>query len=112
MNMEYLTVNEKAAIEKFASRLEDALGDNLVSMRLFGSRIRGDFSPESDIDILLVVKNYNIEVEKKISDILFDIDPYYDFKISPVVYSELEYKKNEEMESPFIENLKREGVNL
>ena len=110
--MKYFTPKEEKVVKEFAECLKKTLGDNLLMVKLFGSRVRGDFSPDSDIDILLVVKNYNLQVEKKISEILFEIDPYYDFKISPVVYSEFEYRKNEEMESFFVENINKEGISL
>jgi len=110
--MKYFTSEEEKTVKEFVKHLKKILGDNLLMVKLFGSRVRGDFSPDSDIDILLVVKNYNLQVEKKISEILFEIDPYYDFKISPVVYSEFEYRKNEEMESFFVENINKEGISL
>lgn len=37
--------------------LQQVLGDNLVSLVLFGSRARGDARPESDWDLLLIAKN-------------------------------------------------------
>lgn len=110
--MGYLTAKEKEVIEEFVVCLKKTLGNSLLMVKLFGSRVREDFSGESDIDILLVVKEHNIKIQKKIFDILFEIDPYYDFKISPVIYSEFEYKKNEEMESPFVENVRKEGISL
>ena len=33
------------------------LGDNLVSVILFGSRARGEAQPDSDVDLLLVVQD-------------------------------------------------------
>lgn len=110
--MEYFTAQEKEVIKKFTERLKDTLGDNLLLVKLFGSRVRGDFSADSDIDILLVVKIKNLELRNKIYDILFEIDPYWDYKISLKIFSEYEYQRNVELNSPFILNLEKEGVNL
>lgn len=108
----YLNKKEQAVIKKFTAQLTANMKDNLVILELFGSKIRGDFEKDSDIDLLVVVKNRICQSREEIFDILFKLDPYYELKISPIVYSESEYKKNEELESPFIENIKKEGVVL
>lgn len=110
--MRYFTEEEEKVIKEFVSRLKKELGENLLLVKLFGSKLRGDFSPDSDIDILLVVKTKNLELRNKIYDLLFEIDPYWDCKISLKIFSEYEYQKNIELESPFILNLEREGVTL
>ena len=107
-----LSKEEKKVIRKFAKKIKESLGNNIVFMELFGSKVRGDFSADSDIDILLVVKKKTTKVRDRVFDILFDIDPYYKCKISPIIYSDFEYKKNDELESPFIEAIKREAVKL
>ena len=110
--MVFLTKKEEKIVKKFAQKLKDSLGDNMVFLELFGSKVRGKSSPDSDIDVLLVVRKKTPEVRDMIFNILFDLDPYYEFKISPVIYSDFEYKKNEELKSTFIEIIKKEGVML
>lgn len=110
--MKYLNRKERDTIWKLVTQLKMIMKDNLVILELFGSKIRGDFEKDSDIDMLIVVKREICQSREKAFDILFKIDPYYESKISPMIYSELEYKKNEELESPFIENIKKEGVIL
>ncbi len=85
---------------------------NLVSVKLFGSKIRGDFSAHSDIDILLVVKEKNYSLREQIYDILLQIDLEYDPKISLKIFSVDEMEKNKQLDSPFFENIKREGIQL
>jgi len=111
-NPKFLTDKEKKAIKRFSSEAKEKLGKELLLIKLFGSKVRGDFDKDSDIDILIVVKKDYFINKEKIFDILFSIDPYYEVKISPVIYSEYEYKKNKELESPFVEIVKREGINL
>lgn len=43
--------------EDYAGRLRATLGDRLVSIVLFGSVARGDPSPTSDIDLLIVARD-------------------------------------------------------
>ena len=42
--------------EEFVRRLREALGSELVRVVLFGSTARGDYWPESDVDVLVVVR--------------------------------------------------------
>jgi len=37
-------------------KLREELGEDIVLIRLFGSKIRGDFTKDSDIDIFILVK--------------------------------------------------------
>ena len=104
--------NEKIALDEFVKKVKSELGSNLLDMRLFGSKARGEFSSDSDIDILLILTERNPESINKIVDILVDIQLEYDANISPVIYTEYEYKMNREMGSLFVENVEKEGYPL
>lgn len=43
-------------LERYVAVLERCYGADLVSVVLFGSRARGEAKPESDIDVLVVVR--------------------------------------------------------
>ena len=51
----HLTPNERAGLEAFVDCLRCRYGDDLLRVVLFGSKARGDFDDESDIDLLVVV---------------------------------------------------------
>lgn len=108
----YLSPNEREVLQKFISAVKSALGRKLVFAIAFGSRVRGDFSAESDLDVLLLLTTLTPSMRHHIYDILFQIDPYYDTKLSPVIYTLHDFQKNEEMDSPFVERIKKEGVLL
>lgn len=42
---------------RIRQKFQDTFQDNLVNLVLFGSQARGDTKPESNIDILVVLKN-------------------------------------------------------
>jgi predicted nucleotidyltransferase len=102
---------EKKVIESFVKELRKRLGNNIVSIRLFGSKVRGDFKEDSDIDIFILVKEKR-EARNEISDIAADYFFETNIPLSPVVYSLFEYKKNKELNSFFVENVEKEGIVL
>jgi len=46
----------KELAEEISRLIRETLGDNLVSLALFGSVARGDFHPGSDVDLIVVCK--------------------------------------------------------
>jgi predicted nucleotidyltransferase len=110
--VQHLTADEQQAIALLTTRLRQQLGDNLHMMRLFGSKARGDATHESDIDILIIVKERTVECERQISAIAVDVDFEYNTNVSPIVYSQHEYEMNCRLGSPFIKDIAREGIPL
>jgi predicted nucleotidyltransferase len=108
----YLKINEQKAVSQFIARIRTELGKNLIAVNLFGSKVRGDFDAFSDIDILIIVKEYNTLLVNKIVDAQVDYLLEYDANLSPVIFSEAEYQKNTAMGSPFFKNIEREGLPL
>lgn len=107
-----LNGKEESVIKELVKRIKLLLGNKLALLELFGSKARGDSTKDSDIDLLLVVKEKSLQLRRNIYDILFELDPYYELKISILIYSKAEYQKNEELRSSFIENLEKEAVVL
>jgi len=107
----YLTEKESKVISSFIKDLREKVGDDIVFIKLFGSKARGDFDKNSDIDIFILVKR-----KKGVRDQISDISAEYffetDIPISTVVYSVFEYKKNKALGSFFFENVEKEGVTL
>ena len=80
---------------------------------LYGSYARGDFKPDSDLDILILVDKDQITRadQKRIKYPLYEIEFDTGTIISPLVFSknewELKHKK-----TPFFENVLKEGIIL
>lgn len=109
--LQYLTITERKIINSFVKELREKLGSDIITIRLFGSKVRGDFEKDSDIDIFILVKK-KTEIRDKISDIAADYFFRYNIPLTPVVYSLFEYKKNKELGSFFFEQVEKEGVIL
>ena len=101
----------RSVITSFVKELKKKGGNNIIAIRLFGSKVRGDFENDSDIDIFVLVKDKR-KMRDKISDIAADYFYEYNVPLTPVVYSLFEYEKNKELGSFFFEQVEREGITL
>jgi len=94
--------------------LKDALDKKfkLLDFRIFGSRARGNASPDSDIDVMIELDGYTSEVESFIDDYVFEINLAYDCFISTLIFSREELEKGPLGESPIYKTIAREGVGI
>ena len=80
---------------------------------LYGSRSRGTETRESDWDLLILLDKDKItsEEERKVTYPLFDLEFDTGEVISPMVYSEKEWKTKYRI-TPFYQNVMKEGILL
>jgi predicted nucleotidyltransferase len=107
-----LRPDERRAINAFSRRLKKTLGKQLVSVLLFGSKVRSDFHKDSDIDLYILVKRKTIRISDRVASITADILDDYDVLLSPVMYDLHEEHINMRMKSFFFEAVKSEGIPL
>jgi len=92
-------------------RLGDVCQDRLVRVILYGSQARGDADTGSDIDVLVVLKS-PVHPSKEISRLgpfLTNLSLAHDTLVSCAFVSEEQFR---EEQSPFLMNVRREGVAL
>lgn len=87
--------------------------DSKAVAYLFGSRARGDFRPDSDWDILILVDDNQVtnEIEDKFREDLYDIELESGQIISTLIYPK-DYWKSRMIYSPLFKNVTREGILL
>ncbi len=80
---------------------------------LYGSYARGEEKEESDIDLLILVKNNSLTYEerKKISYPLFNLETEVGITISPLIYDKGTWE-NKHYVTPFYKNVKKDGIFL
>ena len=91
-------------LERYEKKIE--------SIILFGSVARGEGKEDSDVDVLVVVKERNIEDMKEIHGIAFKVSMEHSQDISPKVYAVSEVLNRIEIGAPFIKEVLKGGVSL
>ena len=96
-------------LKELKNELQSIYGKKLAEIILYGSYARGDRTSQSDIDILVVL-NGKIKAGEEIDrmiNIINELNLKYNSLISVIPISLDEY---ENIESPLILNIKREGI--
>ena len=98
-------------LTKLKRYLLETFGDKIREIILYGSYARGDYNKDSDIDILIVVSNdiNPVEIEEVLNDLLFEILLNENELCSVRAIPEKLFR---EYNSPFILNVKEEGVRI
>jgi predicted nucleotidyltransferase len=78
---------EQNLFDQLAQLFKDSLGDDLVSIEIFGSVAGGDEDTRSDVDLLIVVKDdSDIErVEEKVAEVSVEAGSIFGNHISPIL---------------------------
>ena len=107
-----LTPKDTAVLQDFLSGVRAALGNNLVEVKLFGSKATGKDQQDSDIDVLIVVKKNGVEIEDRVLDIAFDVNLKRDVYMSPRVIARGIFRDPVWSITPFLRAVAKEGVPL
>ena len=100
------------ALRELASWLKSALGDALAELRLFGSRARGDWSEESDVDVAVVVRDLARETKNLILNKVADIELEHLTPLSVLVLSADDFAHLVKRERRIALDILREGIPL
>ena len=98
-------------VRRIKNYLIERYGEKIKDVILYGSYARGQFTENSDIDILVLVDDTlnPFEVRENLSDLLLDILLDEEELISVIVLPENFF---ENYNSPFMINVKKEGVKV
>ncbi|MHA1385669.1 MAG: nucleotidyltransferase domain-containing protein [Candidatus Helarchaeota archaeon] len=83
-------------------KLEEKFKKNLVSLAFYGSRVRGDNFPDSDLDLLIILNEFDEdEMILPISRICGELSLKYKITISPYIISSDDFQYGCEHLFPF-----------
>lgn len=105
-----LSKKEKLALQAFKNRLIERLGDNLLFIKLYGSRARGDSHKYSDIDIIVVLKKLDDEIDNVVIDTSMEMLYEYDVDLKLLTFSQERYERCKREQWPFFINVEQDGI--
>jgi predicted nucleotidyltransferase len=98
-------------LRSLKKELKETLGERIEKVILYGSQARGDARDDSDIDVLIVLKDdfkYG-EMLKKTSRVVANLSLENEVVISRAFVTRQQY---EQSQIPFLMNVRREGLAL
>ncbi len=99
-------------VNEFVRDAQGILKDNLVKGYLFGSYSRNEQNPESDIDLLFIVKKFDSQVRNKLSSLASDYSLERDLIISPILKDVQVWEKNLKYDTLFYKEIIKDGIRI
>jgi len=99
----------EAELGEFLEEIESNYSNAITQVILFGSVARGDFTEDSDIDVLVVCDNNKAELKSKLIGTACDLLLKYGKYISVKVYDLNRFQYLRHLETPFFKNVLKEG---
>lgn len=104
-----LKKNEREALKELKEKMLKKYPDARII--LYGSKARGDFDKESDIDLLILVEQkINTKLEEEIYHITYDIELKYDVVFGEIIENKEFWGTPLANTMPLHWNINREGI--
>ena len=96
-------------LQELKQQLQQLYGERLKGLYLFGSHARGEATADSDIDVAMMLDDFeSVSAEiKRTSEIVGDLSLRYDCVVALVPIREADWRQRR---SSLLINLRREGV--
>ena len=99
-------------IDQFARESKNVLQDNIFEEYLFGSYATQTQTLLSDIDILVIVKQFTPIMQSQLSSMASEYALTYDLCISPILTDLETWGKNKRCNTLFCQEIGRHGIRL
>ena len=107
-----LTKAERLWLDAYRKDLEEKHPGAVHEMLIYGSKARGQAHSESDLDVLLIVKNKSARQKKLLRRIGYMLAATSDVLPSIIAYTEDEWESRKQSGSSFRQAVDRDGVRV
>jgi predicted nucleotidyltransferase len=112
MDPSWLAANERQALDIFVQRLYARFGNRVRSVVLFGSKARGGFGPDSDVDVLVRLSDGDSTLQWEVQCLAARVSLEYDLLLSVRAVSRSQWERMARYRSPLFHALEAEGIPL
>jgi len=107
-----LTKPEQEWLDAYRKALDEKYPDSVHEMLIYGSKARGQAHAESDLDVLLIVKNKAGRLKRTLRRIGYLLAATSDVLPSIIAYTEDEWESRKRSGSSFRQAVERDGVRV
>lgn len=107
-----LTPDEQAWLEAYRHALTERYPGVVNQMMIYGSKARGDAHPDSDLDVLLILKNAAAALKRPLRRLGYNLAVAYDAVPSILAYTQDEWDRRKQSGSPFRQAVERDAVSV
>ena len=108
----HLTTDELDVLRAVKKALAQVLSGRGFRIFLFGSKARGDFDSNSDLDLAVIVDGLDRQTKHVVFDAVADVELQYLMPVSALVLSSEEFRLLQERERRIALDISAEGIPL
>lgn len=105
-----LTPDEQAWLNEYRDALAKQFPGVVEEIIIYGSKARGDAGPDSDVDVLVVLREGDRSLKHEVRDLGHRLAVLSDAVPSIMVYTRHEWSLRRDSGSPFYQAVTRDGV--
>ena len=110
--LRHLEKEETVAIRQFAMYLIDSLKERVLDIKLFGSKTRGDFTPDSDLDVFIVLDTSDWDTRDQVRFMAADVSLEHDVLLNTHILSRERWEEMARYQATLWREVQRDGVSL
>lgn len=110
--LDHLTDRERETLSEFLGGLRERFDGRVQAVVLFGSRARGEAEPESDMDVVVVLREVDLAASKGVRHLAVEVWLRHGIYVSTRVWSQAHWRRLEQLQTLLYQNIRRDGIDL